>query len=72
MHGELSDCQDFTVRTDEYQGGAITTLVIHHAKNEDRGTYSLQAENRSVCHHALCSITFDDSLEMERRRSILT
>ena len=46
VHGELSDCQDFTVRTDEYQGGAITTLVVHHAKNEDRGTYSLQAENR--------------------------
>lgn len=47
VHGELSDCQDFTVRTDEYQGGAITTLVVHHAKNEDRGTYSLQAENRN-------------------------
>jgi hypothetical protein len=47
LHGELTDCQEFTVRTDEYQGGSITTLVIHHAKNDDRGTYSLQAENRN-------------------------
>jgi len=33
--------------TEEYQGGAVTTLVIHHAAKEDRGTYSLQAENRN-------------------------
>ena len=49
VHGELTTSnQDFTVRTDEYQGGAITTLVIHHAKMEDNGTYQLQAENRYV------------------------
>lgn len=47
MHGELSSSQDYTVRTDEYQGGAITTLVVHHARNEDNGTYQLQAENRN-------------------------
>ena len=45
-HGELSDCPDYTVRTDEYQGGSITTMVVHHAKKEDNGTYQLQAENR--------------------------
>ena len=72
VHGELSDCPEFTVRTDEYQGGAITTLVIHHAKNEDRGTYSLQAENRSVMMLLSCSMTIYDFPEMERRRSILT
>jgi len=32
---------------EEYQGGATTTLVIHHAKVEDAGTYSLQATNRN-------------------------
>jgi len=47
VHGELSSSQDYTVRTDEYQGGAITTLVVHHARNEDNGTYQLQAENRN-------------------------
>ena len=28
------------------QGGATTTLVIHHADVGDAGTYSLKAENR--------------------------
>merc|ERR1719412_1572463 len=32
--------------TEEYQGGATTTLVIHHAEDSDRGTYTLKAENR--------------------------
>ena len=72
VHGVLTDCQDFTVRTDEYQGGSITTMVVHHAKNEDRGTYSLQAENRLVRHNPMCSLSIDGSLEMGRRRSILT
>ena len=32
--------------TEEYQGGATTTLVIHHAEESDKGTYTLKAENR--------------------------
>jgi len=47
VHGELSTNENFSVLTDEYQGGAITTLVVHHATTEDRGTYTLQAENRN-------------------------
>ena len=48
VHGEISGSNDkYTVRTDEYQGGAITTIIIHHAAKEDHGTYTLQAENRS-------------------------
>lgn len=47
MHGELSSNNDFTVHTEEFQGGAITTMVVHHAKKEDNGTYQLQAENRN-------------------------
>jgi hypothetical protein len=46
VHGPLSSCESFTVMTEEYQGGATTTLVVHHADLEDRGTYTLQAENR--------------------------
>jgi len=47
VHGELSTNENFMVHTEEYQGGALTTLVIHHAKKEDNGTYQLQAENRN-------------------------
>lgn len=48
MHGELSGTNnEYTVHTEDYQGGAVTTLVIHHAKKEDHGTYQLQAENRN-------------------------
>merc|ERR1711872_847128 len=47
VHGELSSNDNFTVMTEEYQGGATTTLVINHAKPEDKGTYTLQAENRN-------------------------
>ena len=72
VHGEISGSNDkYTVRTDEYQGGAITTIIIHHAAKEDHGTYTLQAENRSgwedfrQLSNCLCS-------EMERRRLILT
>ena len=32
--------------TEEYQGGSTTTLVIHHAEDSDKGTYTLKAENR--------------------------
>ena len=46
VHGNLSSCEAFTVMTEEYQGGATTTLVIHHAEDSDRGTYTLKAENR--------------------------
>merc|ERR1711981_1353311 len=45
--GDLSSNEDFTVLHEEYQGGSTTTLVIHHAKNADAGTYSLTAENRN-------------------------
>jgi len=45
--GDLSSNEDFTVLHEEYQGGSTTTLVIHHAKNSDAGTYSLSAENRN-------------------------
>merc|ERR1712038_806123 len=32
VHGEISGhSEKYTVRTDEYQGGAITTIIIHHA-----------------------------------------
>ena len=72
VHGELTTSnQDFTVRTDEYQGGAITTLVIHHAKMEDNGTYQLQAENRYV-HRQLHCCHNNIVTEMARRRLILT
>jgi len=47
VHGELSSNEEFTVMTEEYQGGATTTLIINHAKPEDKGTYTLQAENRN-------------------------
>merc|ERR1711963_94263 len=47
VHGDLSSCEAFTVMTEEYQGGATTTLVIHHAEEADRGTYTLKAENRN-------------------------
>ena len=45
--GELSSNEEFTVLREEYQGGSTTTLVIHHAKNSDAGTYSLTATNRN-------------------------
>ena len=45
--GDLSSNEEFTVPHEEYQGGSTTTLVIHHAKNSDAGTYSLTAENRN-------------------------
>jgi len=35
------------VMTEEYQGGSTTTLVIHHAEQDDRGTYTLEAINRN-------------------------
>jgi len=43
----LSSNDDYSVLFEEYQGGSTTTLVIHHAKTEDAGTYSLKAENRN-------------------------
>jgi len=46
-HGVLSSNNDYNVMTDEYQGGSITTLVIHHAVTDDRGTYTLEAVNRN-------------------------
>jgi len=45
--GDLSSNEDFSVLHEEYQGGSTTTLVIHHAKDSDKGTYSLTAENRN-------------------------
>jgi len=47
VHGELSSNEHFTVLTEDYQGGATTTLAVHHAVTEDAGTYSLKAENRN-------------------------
>jgi len=48
QHGDLkSNSEDYTILHEEYQGGSTTTLVIHHAKNSDAGTYSLTAENRN-------------------------
>merc|ERR1712025_1386255 len=48
VHGELSGTNnEYTVHTEDYQGGSVTTLVIHHAKKSDHGTYQLQAENRN-------------------------
>ena len=45
--------------TEEYQGGATTTLVIHHAEDSDRGTYTLKAENRfpfvKIAENSFCS-----------------
>ena len=47
-HGELKgNTEEYSVLHEEYQGGSTTTLVIHHAKMEDGGTYSLQATNRN-------------------------
>ena len=71
VHGNLSSCEAFTVMTEEYQGGATTTLVIHHAEEADRGTYTLKAENRFL------SMTFSSFdivafAEMEARRWTLT
>ena len=37
--GDLSSNEDFSVLHEEYQGGSTTTLVIHHAKDSDKGTY---------------------------------
>ncbi len=62
VHGELKSNEHFTVLTDEYQGGATTTLVIHHATGQDNGTYTLQAENRLVRPYITCSQT--DSYKM--------
>jgi len=45
--GELSSNEEFSVLREEYQGGSTTTLVIHHAKNSDAGTYTLTATNRN-------------------------
>ena len=45
--GDLSTNEDFAILHEEYQGGSTTTLVIHHAKTSDAGTYSLTAENRN-------------------------
>jgi hypothetical protein len=56
VHGELSSNENFTVVRDEYQGGATTTLVIHHASVKDNGTYTLQAENRSDIHFTLAGM----------------
>lgn len=47
VHGELSSNESFSVLTEEYQGGSITTLVVHHANTQDNGTYTLQATNRN-------------------------
>jgi len=49
VYGALSagSFENYSVLTDEYQGGATTTLVIHHSTLQDAGTYTLQAENRN-------------------------
>jgi len=47
LHGELSSNENYSVMTEEYQGGSTTTLVVHHAHPDDKGTYTLQAENRN-------------------------
>ena len=47
LHGVIEPNEDFNVLYEEYQGGSTTTLVIHHAKTSDAGTYSLEAENRN-------------------------
>ena len=47
VHGEIKSNEDYTILHEEYQGGSKTTLVIHHAKMTDAGTYSLQADNRN-------------------------
>ena len=43
-NGEISatGSDEFAILHEEYQGGSTTTLVIHHAKMNDAGTYSLQ------------------------------
>jgi len=48
-NGEISatGSDEFAILHEEYQGGSTTTLVIHHAKMNDAGTYSLQATNRN-------------------------
>ena len=45
--GEMSSCDRWTIRREEYQGGSTTTLTIHHATTEDAGTFSLEAKNRN-------------------------
>jgi len=45
--GEMSSCERWTIRREEYQGGSTTTLTIHHATTEDAGTFSLEAKNRN-------------------------
>jgi len=47
VHGVITSCESYTVMTEEYQGGSTTTLVVHHAAEDDRGTYTLTAENRN-------------------------
>ena len=46
VHGPLTTNENYSVLTEDYQGGATTTLVIHHATMEDNGTYTLEAVNR--------------------------
>ena len=72
VHGDLSSCEAFTVMTEEYQGGATTTLVIHHAEDSDRGTYTLKAENRCFSSKKLPRLKIHFFLEMEARRWTLT
>ena len=45
--GVIEPNEDFNVLYEEYQGGSTTTLLIHHAKTSDAGTYTLEAENRN-------------------------
>jgi hypothetical protein len=47
IHGDLSSNEDYSILHEEYQGGSTTTLVVHHAKFDDNGTYTLKAENRN-------------------------
>ena len=45
--GEMSNCERWSIRREEYQGGSTTTLTIHHASTADAGTFTLEAKNRN-------------------------
>lgn len=43
----MHTCENWAILHEEYQGGSTTTLIIHHAKMSDAGTYNLEAINRN-------------------------
>lgn len=65
VHGVLSSNEEFTVLTDEYQGGSTTTLCVHHASTQDAGTYTLQAENRNGMEKVDLDLIVLDSMDCD-------